>query len=98
MSTVESILALLNKWPAWKRITAAPERIDALEKRVAALENMLQRAPGEKCPGCGQLALRATGERPDPGPLGMVGSKFRDYKCEHCGYTTSQQIGGPHQR
>lgn len=58
MSTVESILRLLEKWPAWKRMTATPDRVDALEKKIAELEERLRRAPGEACPRCGTLEYR----------------------------------------
>src|SRR5262245_32659338 len=98
MSTVESILKLLDKWPTWKRIKAAPDQIGALQDRIAALEQILERAPGEACPKCGQLAQRAVGEgdRKDPSPFGIMGIQIRDLKCENCGYTMSKQICGPH--
>jgi hypothetical protein len=83
MSTVESILDLLNRWPAWKKITAAPDRVDALEQRVAELENRLQRAPGEACPFCGALAMRLVSEKPDPN-LGIAGVTNATYRCEEC--------------
>ena len=37
MSTVESMLQLLSKWPEWKRVTEAAGRVDALEARIAVL-------------------------------------------------------------
>lgn len=58
MSTLDSILSLLNKWPAWKRITDAPDRLDALEARVSALEKELGRCPAEGCPFCGARSWR----------------------------------------
>jgi predicted RNA-binding Zn-ribbon protein involved in translation (DUF1610 family) len=92
MSTVESILDLLNKWPKWKRVTDAPDRVDELEKRLAALENKLQGAPGEACPKCGALAMRAVSEQKAPGPLGITGTRLRVSKCEDCGFATEQTI------
>lgn len=92
MSTVESILDLLNKWPKWKRVTESPDRLDVLEKRLAALESKLQRAPGEACPKCGALSLRVVSEKKDPGPLGIAGVRIRTSKCEDCGFQTEKSI------
>jgi hypothetical protein len=83
MSTLDSILELLNKWPAWKRITQSPERVDELERRVVTLEERLRRAPGEGCPYCGALAMRLVKEVPDAA-LGIAGVTNATYRCEEC--------------
>ena len=51
--TVQDILKLLEQLPIWRSLRAMPERLDALEKRVAALEEELHRRPApENCPLC----------------------------------------------
>jgi len=89
MSTLEGILQLLDKWPAWKRIRQAPERLDALEKRVAELESRLERAPGEACPRCGELTWRVSKSHPDR-DFGDHGITIRTMKCEKCGFEEEQ--------
>jgi hypothetical protein len=74
------------RWPHLRRINEAPDRIDALEKRVAELENKLQRAPGEACPHCGALEYRVDRTERDPGPLGALGARKRHMKCGACGF------------
>ncbi len=37
MVTLDNIRDILKSWDVWKRIEVAPNRIDALEVRVAAL-------------------------------------------------------------
>lgn len=63
MATLDNILTLLDKWPRWKRINEIPEQMDELLQRIAALEERLERAPGEACPYCGALAMRMTSQR-----------------------------------
>lgn len=91
MSTLASILELLNKWPAWKRITEAPERIDALTRRVADLERKIARAPGEACPSCGALAYRTESSKPHP-VMGEVGVIIRTMRCGDCNYTENRTV------
>jgi Zn ribbon nucleic-acid-binding protein len=87
--SLESLLQLLNKWPKWKRIAGSPDNIDALEKRVAAVENRLRRAPGEGCPRCGALEFRVDWET----------AVIRAMKCGACGFSrerghlTAEQAG-----
>ncbi|KAG5716814.1 hypothetical protein E4T56_gene17452, partial [Termitomyces sp. T112] len=72
LAVLSDILALLDKWPLWKRMTEAPSRIDDLEKRLAALEATPKRAPGKTCKACGEPAMRLTASVADPimGDLG----------------------------
>lgn len=62
MAILSEILALLDKWPEWKRVRQAPDRIDALEKRLAALEATTPEQAGEPCPACGKPAMRRTSQ------------------------------------
>jgi hypothetical protein len=88
VSTLQSILDLLNKWPEWKRVTEAPDRVDELERRMAALEEKLKKAPGERCPKCGELSLRASGSGPARGAAKAAGAREHIMVCETdgCGF------------
>lgn len=90
MSTLESILDLLNRWPSWKRITDSPDRIDGLEHRVAQLEDKLQRAPGEACPSCGALAFRVTESKPMAGGFGKLGVRQWTRRCDDCEFEDTE--------
>ena len=93
------ILALLDKIPIWRRVQETPARVDALEKRVAALEAKLARAPGETCPSCGDQAMRVKSSQPAKHGLGSLGVREYLYECEACGFkdtrilTPEQQMG-----
>lgn len=83
MAVLSELVELLKRWDVWKRIEATPDLIEALEKRVAQLENRLQRAPGEACPKCGALDFRVESTRPDPDFRGV---NYRQYKCGACAF------------
>ncbi len=92
MSTVSDILALLEKWPSWKAIKEVPGRLDALEKRLAALEAKPLQAPGKACPSCGQMTFRVTASRPSTTHFGQLGAMDRDYACGACGFKETRQV------
>lgn len=71
----------------WKRVEAAPARIDELEKRIADLETRLKRAPGEACPKCGALEFRTVKTEPLAGDLGDLGATYRYMECSACKHT-----------
>lgn len=85
MAVLSELVELLKRWDVWKRIEATPDRIDALEKKMAALEARLQRAPGEACPKCGALDFRVESTTPHP-DLGDMGVSIRQCKCGACGF------------
>jgi hypothetical protein len=88
LSTVSSILKLLEQWPAWRRITQAPAEIDALRRRVEMLEATL-RAPGrraDECPACHSLTWRIVGNRKDA-DFGDMGVSYDQWRCSTCGRT-----------
>jgi hypothetical protein len=58
MAVLDNVVSILRQWDVWKRIEALPDKVATLEEKVAALENRLERAPGEACPKCGALAMR----------------------------------------
>lgn len=62
------------------------DRVPDLEKRIAALEERLSRAPGEACPKCGELEFRTVKTAPHP-KLGAAGAMTRTMQCGACQYT-----------
>jgi hypothetical protein len=91
------ILKVLEQFKAWPRMTAAPDRIDALEKRVAALETRLAapaRPRTQPCEFCDEGNLRLQDEKLDPGPFGRLGRKIRVLKCDQpdCGRTIERYL------
>jgi hypothetical protein len=87
MSAVSDILALLDRWPKWKAITGAPDRIDALEKRIGAREGAgtpkLTGGVTLPCPICGKT-MKIVKVTPHH-IFGDVGVQQRDFLCE-CGH------------
>jgi hypothetical protein len=91
MAILSEIVELLKSWDVWKRVEAAPDRIDVLEKRVLELESKLQRVPGEACPKCGALTYGV--ERSEPHPLlGVVGARAHHMRCGSCGFTDQRTV------
>jgi hypothetical protein len=89
MSAIGDIASLLEKIPIWKRLTALPDEVKALQARVSALETEIQKRPSlEACPICGTGNLKVTAVRPHP-QLGDVGIQERTVKCDNpaCGHT-----------
>jgi hypothetical protein len=93
MSTLDSILSLLEKWPAWKRIKEAPTKIEQLEGRISELESKLRRAPGEACPSCGAWEFRAIKSMPHHNPaFAHLGAVMRKMKCGQCGFEETTNV------
>ena len=91
MVILGDLVELLKRWDVWKKVEAAPARIDELEKRVAALEDRLRRAPGEACPSCGALDFRV--ERSEPArTFGGMGARTHYLKCGACGFADEKMI------
>ena len=68
----------------WEQLKVAPERIAALEKRVADLESKLARAPGEACPRCGALAMRLEFSERSRSLYAKFGAREETWRCEEC--------------
>jgi hypothetical protein len=91
MAVLGEIVEILKRWDVWKRVEAAPDRIDALEKRIADLEARFQRAPGEACPRCGALDFRV--EKSTPGGFAAdLGGRIHHMKCGACNFTDEKMI------
>jgi len=88
MFAIKDLLAVLEQWPKWKRISDMPETFDALAARVSELERKLARCPGEACPRCGELTFRV--ESSGGGRYEIVGVTERHMKCEKCGYSETR--------
>ena len=88
MAVLSELTELLRRWDVWKRVEEAPERIEALEKRVAALELLLKRAPGEACPRCGALEYRVVEARPSV----SYGVREHVYRCGDCGFQDVKMV------
>ncbi len=88
--SASDILKILDKLPLWKTLATLPARLDALEKRLAALEGKSAKgAAGQvNCPACGEI-MKFAGERPDP-IFGEMGMKQHDFRCA-CGHVTTRQ-------
>ena len=86
MITVSDILKILDKIPIWKQLKDLPARIEALERRLEALEQDRTAVKGEKCPSCGAYEFMVTATKPHP-LMGEVGIKERTYTCSGCGFT-----------
>ncbi len=59
MGLLDDILKAFDRWDEGKRMRATPDRVDALEKRVADLEEKLgDEWPPDICKFCGERAAR----------------------------------------
>jgi len=84
MSLLTDMLAAFDRWEEWKKMRAAPGRIDALEARLDALEKAPPEKAGEPCPACGKPALRRTKQTEKK--LGVHVTGFNEeWTCGACG-------------
>lgn len=86
MSFLTDVLAALDRWEEWKKMRAAPARIDELEKRLAALETSPPELAGEHCKACGKPALRRTSQTERKFAGHLVGYS-EVWTCGSCGET-----------
>lgn len=94
LGALADILAILDRWDAWKVIKAGPKRIDALERRVASLEQAAAAGPtDERCRFCKTGELMLTDVSPDP-MFGEMGVEKHTLVCQNpdCGRTDVRQI------
>ena len=73
---LSDLAALMDRWGTWKEVHANADKVPALEQRIAALEERLQRAPGDTCPKCGALECRTEKTERSTGPFSAVGHKL----------------------
>lgn len=89
---LKDIVTILQRWDVWKRVEAAPERLDALEKRVAEIERRLAPGAAESCPSCGAPSLAVVKRVQSTSPLGALGARDEHLKCGACGFTEVRLI------
>lgn len=83
---LSDIKGILDHWAVWREMRENAAKVPDLEARIAALEERLNKAPGQACPSCGALEFRT--EKTEPhATLGDLGAKNRHLKCAACGYS-----------
>ena len=87
MGILEDVMKALDRIPVWRRLQQLPDRADALERRIAALEEQLKPATGSKCPSCGVMAFKLVKSTPAPEPWGSAGARQDHLHCQSCGYS-----------
>ena len=92
MISVSDILKILEQWPRWKALTAMPERLKALEDRVAALEARPKAPAADACPLCGE-AMKVTASDAHP-IFGTFGVQERTLTCTNgaCGHSEKREF------
>lgn len=91
MAVLSEILTLLEKWGPWKRISETPDRVDALERRLAALEEKAPKQAGKPCPACGEPAVRRTSSKPHA-RFGGMGAMEEIWTCSACGDSETKLV------
>ena len=91
MAVIGEVTELLRRWDVWKRVEAAPDRLDALERRVAELEAKIASRPTpESCPICERGEMKVVDVQPDPA-FAFAGLQLRRMKCNACGHAEERQ-------
>lgn len=95
MGILEDVMKALERVPGWRRIAATPDRVDALEAKIKAIEDRLDVGKGAACPRCKEPAFIMKQSRPAPGSMGRLGLKTYSYSCSACGYQEEHQGTAP---
>lgn len=85
MFSLKDLNELLDKIPQWKKMKESPDRIDALEKRIASLEKRLS-GSADMCPKCKQISLELVSTKMIDEVLGV---RQFNYKCSNCDFKDS---------
>ncbi|GMR17679.1 MAG: hypothetical protein BMS9Abin33_0072 [Gammaproteobacteria bacterium] len=92
MLTVADLLKVLNRIPAWGRIVTLPDKVEALERRLASLERKTYKGDAksaELCPKCSQYTFELKSRNPHP-IYGKIGVQEEHYKCSECGFSRTR--------
>jgi hypothetical protein len=89
--SMPDILKALELWPKWKRLSAAPEEIDALKRRIEVLEKKLDGPAQPTCPKCKSPSFGLRNSVPDP-EFGVLGHVRDTYSCKACGFTETRMV------
>ncbi|SJM30462.1 hypothetical protein BQ8482_150049 [Mesorhizobium delmotii] len=58
MGAIEDVRKWLADMPLWRELGQMPDRVAAIEARMAAMEDRLKTRPGETYPKCGEHTMR----------------------------------------
>ncbi len=82
MLKLSDLLAVLDRWDLWQRVSASPDRLDDVEQRLADLEEKLGgKWPPDVCRFCGEREVRLNHVA---GP-GDHGTMREEWVCGACG-------------
>lgn len=94
MSIVSETLAILDRIPVWKELKQLPERVAALEARIAELERRPPPAPVnahmKPCRACGARAWHITTIAPTRGHFAGSGANDVTWICDACGVSETK--------
>lgn len=80
MLSLKDLMAVMDRWEAWKATKEQAAKVPELERRIAELEAMLSgKAPAEFCRKCGERTARIVGH--PAVNKGLVGETF---VCSAC--------------
>jgi hypothetical protein len=85
---IGDVLSILDHIPIWKRVKELPDKVAAVEKRLAALE---AKPNLPICEACGEGFMRRQADTPLTGPFAVfnhAGDGLKVYKCDKCGFET----------
>ena len=85
-SLVDNVLKTLETFEWWRTLRALPDRMAALEARMAEID--AGRAPGA-CPKCGKGPMRVTDVTADEYEYTSAGMVLRHMACDGCCLTFS---------
>lgn len=85
MGMLEDVMKALERIPIWKRVIALPDRMDQLERRIAAIEKLAAGGAIDGCPICNSFGFVriSTRKHPQFGAAGLMLDLFRCEECEH---------------
>lgn len=87
MSLVDDVLKALDRFDWWRTLRALPDRMAALEARMAEID--AGRAPGA-CPKCGKGPMRVAEVEPGDREIEQFGMVTRHLACDACQFTFKQ--------
>lgn len=91
MSWISDLLSVADRWKLWGRLKQAPDKIEALETRLAALEQLLETCPAECCPYCGVRAMRM--DRQEARYNGQDVAGYNEiWNCADCGKSLTKRL------
>lgn len=90
MGMIEDVMKTLERIPVWKRVSALPDQMAALEKRIAELERRLAGTTGELCPICNAPQFKRIASVADP-HFDFAGLMRDTFECQACGHRETRQ-------